>query len=411
MSSVSNFLVLVLAAHVEGGSMFGSIGLALTFAILVMATARALVGESILVRPIEATARPGPVEVGSVQCSLGVSVLGALVVLVGVPLAGGARWPAVVLAASFPGLILLDLFRNIGFGLRKPMIPLALDLGWLVLFLGTCGVAAATGRLTPAVVWAGWCVPPSLVLMAVVPRYWRRVFGGALTDWWARYRDLVRPFLGAYLVTTGATYGAQIGLSLVVDPDSAAMMRGLTGVFGVIAVLYVAAGNAFIPRLARMDPSGPAARRTTVVLTLGLVLCSMLVTVVLVALPTSMGELLFGSEWARMDDLLIPFGLYVTLGSVSGSALLVLRAFGCGREVMWCRVVLAPVQVVIPLAAAVSFGMKGFVYGLVAMYLLAIPQPFWYLAQVRRARRSADPSTPLSPGLDRDPLPGESLFG
>ena len=59
ISSASNVLVSILAARVLGVSDFGWFGLVLITYVATQGAARALVGEPLLVRPVEAESRPG----------------------------------------------------------------------------------------------------------------------------------------------------------------------------------------------------------------------------------------------------------------------------------------------------------------------------------------------------------------
>src|SRR4051794_3835891 len=59
ISSASNVLVSILAARALGVSDFGWFGLVLITYVATQGAARALVGEPLLVRPVEAESRPG----------------------------------------------------------------------------------------------------------------------------------------------------------------------------------------------------------------------------------------------------------------------------------------------------------------------------------------------------------------
>ena len=154
VSSLSNLFISVLVAKSVGIEEFGVYALVIATYGLVLNSARALIGETLLIRRQALLERGRAVD----QQCLGIALIiggSASIVLVPLLLVDGLV-PFGVLGTVFPLLIVQDIQRYVFFAEGRPRLALASDLLWLgvlalcgsvVLLLGGGGVSLWVGLL------------------------------------------------------------------------------------------------------------------------------------------------------------------------------------------------------------------------------------------------------------------------
>src|SRR4051812_22695986 len=102
-------------------------------------------------------------------------------------------------------------------------------------------------------------------------------------------------------------------------------------------------------------------------------------------MPPQVGTMFFGSVWADIHAAVVPYGLGIAFGMVSGVGFIVLRGLGLGHRVLVARLGTLPMILACPLIGAFLAGVAGYVSGLVVMSLLTAPVPWMFLRRKRNA--------------------------
>lgn len=396
VSSASNFLVTILAAHALGVRTFGVFALVFLTYVTAQGLARSLTGEPLLVHATEARDRTGEV-LGTglwtgLVAALGCGAVACLLWALG----AGSAAAFAVLAVCLPLMFVQDLGRYLAFALHRPARALVLDATWLLLVVASSVVLLVTDRsglATFVACWAGsGAVAGALVL--VQHRTARPRVG---TAWLRQTWTFSWRYALSYASMQSAALGVSIALLAVADARALAAVRGawlLLGPFVQLQAAAVAAGVAEVSRLPAGSPAiGPHVRRTTL-LTTGVAALNALV---LLVLPDVLGRLVLGPTWAVVEPLVLPAGVVmVMLGLVSGvrSALLGLRAVRTTLRVDIATTVVTFAATVAGAVVDAAYGAFAFLAG--AQALVAAT---WWTVYLRRGRLATEAPAPAEPDL------------
>lgn len=316
VSGASNLLIALLSAHLLGTAAFGYFGLILVIYAGAQGVTRSLVGDPLLVHPDDARNRVGaPVSSALV---LGVGMGALILALAGVlhladlPLAP----EMLILGLAFPGLILHDLGRYLGFAVQRPSLSLVLDLTWLV--LSTAAFVAVIALDDISLTWftLAWVGPGALASLLVFAQHRIRL-GGARA--WLRERwSFSWRYLMSYLATQGAVLGFSVTVAAVAGAFALGAVRGALLLIRPYMTFQTAAVAAGVSEIANdADPAAASRhlRRTTVLaMSIGLVNVA-----VLLLIPDSVGQLVLADTWFATEPLLVAASLHILcLGLVAG---------------------------------------------------------------------------------------------
>lgn len=408
VAGASNVLIAVLAARVLGVESFGFFGIVFLVYMLAQGVARALIGEPVLVHPVEAEERPGDA-IGT-ACLLGIG-LGVLVLLSGLiaQLWDGRLGSALmVLALLLPLLLLQDLGRYLGFATHRPAAALLLDSAWLVLlFAGVTLLFVFDARSLAwfIVAWGGSGAVAGLLLFWQYRGHRVRLSLAWLRETWT--------FSWRYLLSYTSTQGS--GLAATVALGGIAGARALGGVQGTLLLVrpfmtvQLAAVAAGIAEISHGRPTAAVVRRqarNTSAIATAIALVNL---AVMLALPDSLGRLVLGETWAAAEPLLLPAAVQIVLIALmtgTRAGLLGLRAI---RKAMVIDVAGAVALMALTVVGAYIDGAAG------ALWAVAIGQGLgslaWWLVFWRHTADEANLHADL-PDLPEDLLdqPGaESL--
>jgi O-antigen/teichoic acid export membrane protein len=328
LSSGSNLVVTVLAAHTLSVSTFGVFAIVFLTYVTAQGLVRALTGEPLLVHPTEAQARVGEVLGTGLLTGAVASTLCAGTAALLWWLHAGTAAAFAVLAICLPLLFVQDLGRYLAFTLHRPARALVLDAVWLVLVVASTALLLAGGRHGLTAFVACWAGSGAVAGAVVFVQYGvRRVRVGTAwlhSTWTFSWRYAI-----SYVSTQSAALGVSLALLAVAGAEALAAVRGALLLLGPYVQLQAAAMAAGVAEVSRL-PSWAAAlsrhvRRTTT-LTVGVAVAN---AAVLLVLPDAVGRLVLGDTWTVTEPLLVPAGLLmVMLGLVTGvrSALLGMRA-------------------------------------------------------------------------------------
>lgn len=328
ISSSSNLVIAVLAARGLDVASFGLFAIVLLVYVTAQGAFRALVGEPLLIHPVDAERRPGEAIGTGILLGAG---LGALVLATGIVAAAlGFRIGdgLIVLGACLPLLALQDLGRYLAFAIQRPSFALVLDVVWLVLVLAAVAVAFATDAQTITWFVSAWAGSGAVTGLLLFWRY-RDHHVSLKLDWLRETWMFSWRYLVSFTSLQLSVLATSVAIGVIAGPAALGAIRGawlLMGVFVQFQAAAIAAGVAEVSRLpVERSHLTPHVTRTTVLVTVAAAL-NMLV---LLVLPDRLGRIVLGATWHATHPLLVAAGVdMLLLGLISGvrSALIGIKA-------------------------------------------------------------------------------------
>lgn len=378
-ASLSNIVVGIFVARALPAEGFGSFGLAWVAYLLALGACRALVGEPLLsLYSHESSGRRVQRAPDLLGATLTLSLaLAAIVLVVGLVLDGAPAATLLALCPVLPVVLLQDTWRFM-FIIDKAGVALALDLAWLVtvcLVLTQAPNDASPGWFVVA--W-GLSAVPGLVLAALV--------GGPSLSlvrplrWLHEERATGSRFFGEFVSAQAA---GQITLAVV---GGAAGMAALAAVrssqilYGPLNTLHAGIYLAVVPDGARVRSDPPRLMRLASAATAIIVGAAAVWTLACLAMPSTLGEQLFGATWSDGQSLVLPMGLAMIAGSAATGGFAGVRSLGDARSSMRARLASLPGELVLPIGGAVLGGALGFAVGL--LLARVVSAAVWWTAFV-----------------------------
>jgi hypothetical protein len=359
VSSVTNFVAMLLTAKSGSTSEFGTVAVAFSFYLIVLAVERAVVAEPLLIRH-QLDGQQFQSRVAS-WAALTLSVPGAIVVAgIGLLAGSDALVPIVVLAACLPLLIWQDVQRFQQLAMRRPERVIVYDGAWLLLFI-IGYVSFGAGARGPHMVWALWCVSGAVVGLGLLCRHPlpTRIRQGV--TWLKGHRDLSFPLL-ADSATAAITGNVTMILLVTLSGKSATgTVRAATSLFGVLTVMYLGLYSALIG-FAQRSPE--ARRRVEVWSTAIIELAAVSITLIFIAIPDRVGRFLLGATWLPVHAVLPYYGFATAMSVASTGAQISLRSQERSPAILRARLVSSPAALVLPLVGAALDDARGFCIGL-----------------------------------------------
>ena len=385
VASLTNFALTILVARSVPAAEFGVFALLFGFYIFAVYVLRGVGADPLMTR---FTA------IDDVQWRAGCSSSAAAVLLVagafavitliaGFLLPGQVAGPVVALAVVLPGALLQDHLRFVFFTHGTPREAFTNDALWAVAQLAGVVGLTALDLHSVALLILVWGAAGNTAAVVGLARARLRPDFRAARVWLRSQRDLWRYYVienatlqGTNLVVLGIV-GAVAGLA------ASGGIRAAVTVFAPLSVLglgVVAGATAEFARSARERPRRMRRRATAVGVSLGAI--AAMWGIGAWALPTSVGEALFGASWGPA----VPLLLLVTADTVAAMFLLGpfagLRSLGNGRASLQVRVAFSIARLGVATTGAILDGAHGAVVGfaLVAPVQMVV---WWW--QLRRA--------------------------
>ena len=385
ISSVTNFLILWLAARHSGIERFGLFGVAFTVYIVSLWITRSLVGEPFTIRHTGSDAnelrRAGRQAVGAaifIAC------------LIAVPMAGPATlvegWSValVVMGLAMPALLAQDTYRYVLIASGKVRAAALNDAFWLAAQL-------------PAVAWILWNDAPIEWLLAAfgLGAAAAAVLGAlqagvrpnpaAGPEWLRSTANLGLPFLVELLGVYGAGQLALLGLAAVGEVGAVGRLRAALLLLSPVTVLCAGLFLVGAPEAMRIRHRNPLELSRFL-----LFLCSSALAVtawagVIWLVPDRFGRLLLGGNWLRGTEVLAAVALMTVATIFVMAGMLGLRAIDAVRATLPRRLLAAPAFALATLAGVKAAGPQGAAAGLAAASVLSAVLT-WF--EFRRALRN-----------------------
>lgn len=393
ISSATNLVPTVLLARALGGREFSAFAAISVTSALAIGFARALLSEPFLIRA--AAVRTGDRRlIRSVYWSaigVGLAIAGACVLASLVATSDVLR--AALLAYSFvvTGVIVQDVSRYLLFASFRPRDACLNDLAWLGFMLVGFSLWAVTGHTlsVPAGILI-WGVTGGLAAFAAVLQLGGN--GWVSPGWLMRTNGRLGAHLAAqFILFSGASQVALYLLGAVANLEAIGAVRATQLLLvGPVNIFFMGSYLTLLPEGVGTDFAMFRATMLRMSATLSAV--AAVTTLILLAVPSSVGEALLGDTWKSARPLIIPYGLYmVTVGVATGPSA-GLAALEQARTLLLVRLGPLPLTLLAPLAGAALWGSGGFVY---ALALTGVPSAIvWWIAfnKSLRIRKTIDQS-------------------
>ena len=240
---------------------------------------------------------------------------------------------------------------NEGFWLATMLaaIPLAVvaDARWAVVATWGIGATAAAAL--------------GIAQLRLVPLGLRAGLG-----WWRRESwPLGRWFAGAGMIMAVSGQAVILSLAALLGPAAVGGLRAAQTLFAPLTLLGTAAALPGLPALTRsLSVSLRAAKALAA--RMGGVIAALALGYLVVAgaVREPLLGALFGDEFRTYDWLIVPVGAQQLLLAVGLGFLLLLKANGQGRDLVWVRTISATATLAVTFALASSNGLEGAAWGL-----------------------------------------------
>ncbi|WP_229925006.1 hypothetical protein [Streptomyces sulfonofaciens] len=385
-SSLTNILVLVIAARVSTTTGFAAFSMVyLTFTVLLGLNV-AYVGQALVLErgdehALGAACRSAVAFTACAACAAG----GPL--LLGGLLAGGRQGGAfAALGLVLPLVLVQDGLRYAFSALRRPGRALAADT--LRLLCVVPALVLQPQHATPArlvAVWGLSAVPALLLGLGLLRPF---ATGAAVRlRGYLRRGHLGMRFAVEFCVGNASSQLAVLALGLLADPLAVGALRGATTLFGPLNVLFTSV-NAFGPPV--LGRLGGRRATTRAAAALGAVLAALGLgwAAVLYALPASAGRHILGATWPSAAALLPATGGQYAVMGLGTCALVTLRVL-TPRATLSVQVVFSLLTVVLMLTGYRVGGASGAAWGLAAGSALKATAAWLRVLRPRPAERAA----------------------
>lgn len=355
LSSLTNLLVSLFAAHLLRIEGFGIVSVAMTTYFVCVGIGRAVVGDPLLLSKPD-TRRE--VVDRAVSAAFALGLLFTLCSWLAWSVLGHSHLMGalLVLGAGLPFLLLQDVARYIAFWRGSPWLASANDLLWLVGALGSLALLPHE-HISPSAVLACWVVSGGVagVVFAIRLR-WRP---GPRAGWaWLRgNRSMILPMLGDYALIALLQQGIVFLITAMAGLRATAAFRGALVALGPVNVL-TAGVSVFLVQLARRTQDttpaefpGRMFRRSVLMAAAVMLLCLMVYLV-----PAPLGELLLDDVWAKARPLILPLAFVFATAAINFGATTGLRVIGEAARSFRVRAIAAPLMLVVVALACYQGG-------------------------------------------------------
>jgi O-antigen/teichoic acid export membrane protein len=387
ISSLTNACVVILVAGALSVENFGWFSLALTVGLLALSAVRPLSGTLLLLAAEPAgegaaRAQHRAAVGAAVGLGVGFGVVFALAALV-LPTTG--RTLFLVLAVGFPFLAAQDCMRFVAFGGARPWVAAASDAGWLLCIALIVPLVRGHGVASPSaylLIWEGGAVFGA-VLAACVFRWLPDLRNGLAWAW--RHGNTSRYLVGEIVASYGSVQLSILLVALVVGVGAAGEFRGAQTLLGPLTVIHMAVISFLLPELARRNDMTVESRvKIASLISVPLGIVNLAYGLIIVSLPSGVGEALLGLTWQGGREHILPLALWSAAAALCIGPLCSLQAMGRAQSAARISTALGTLILVF-----VSIGL--YVDGSVAAaYGMALAQALvlflWWPTMIRWAR-------------------------
>lgn len=388
VSSLSNFAFGILVARSLGSAGFGAFSLAYVTYAFVLSATRGLATDPLLVRFSSATPRAWrrAVSASSATAATAGVIAGVLCVLAGFVMPHDMGGAFIALGVGLPGLLLQDSWRFAFFAQGRPGKALVNDLVWGLLLVAALISLIATGRENMTTVVLAFGATASLAagfgfLQTRVPLRVSRV-----RAWVVDNKSLGSRYLVENVSIGGARQIRFFVLEAVAGLAAVGNVRAAEILMGPFLVILMGASQVAVPEAVQVLERAPR-RLGHFCLGLGGVLSTAAASwgvLILLLLPTGLGDLLLGPTWVPASHLLPPVIIGMVLGGFEIAAAAGVRGLGAVRRSLKAQLINGGLYVVGGGTGAILYGALGSCWGVAVAGVFGTVV---WLEQLRRGNR------------------------
>ena len=388
LSSGSNFLLSFVLVRSISPHSFGAFGIALVTFQAVLSLSRTQVSEPMVIRFSNSSDEDWRrASRSSTGFALVLGVLAAAgMIVVGLFTTGALRSSLITLAIILPALLVQDAWRFAFFAQGRPARAAANDFIWTAIQCGLLLAAVLSDAISITTAILAWGIAATVAAVAgafqagCAPRPGR-------ARAWLRGNKVLGGVLSADLVVRSTSMqGAMFAVGALAGLTSVGYLRAGLLLFGPLYALNQAAVPFAVSECVRLwETRAELMQRATFFLSLVLGASGLLLGMVLLLMPDTVGRGLLGESWHGTRNLLPAMtALAFTAGVAVGPAV-GLRAIRSVRRLLAVSLVLAPVTIILASGGALVDEANGATWGLVAANAVTASALLW---QFRSALRT-----------------------
>lgn len=402
LSAASNLLLSVIVARQLDAGGFGAFAIAFLLFGLTLSIARATIGQPLQISYSGAPPDQWRAATRSALAAavvLGV-VVGAALSVTGLALGGAGGHALLAVGICMPGLVVQDTARMAFFSSGRAKLAAINDALWTALEFGALATLVVRGVSDVGPYILAWGVSSAVaaVVACLMLRLAPRFRGWVV--WFLAQRKLTGYLLAEHILGEGLAQVAILLVGVVGTAADVGSLRAGQVLLGPLNVLVTAISVFGIPEIARRSTMAPRQRRKFCWALSGAVtvVCLGYATVVLL-LPDSVGQRLFGDTWAGAQTVLVPMcALYLAVAIGVGPGV-ILYGMGRARSTFGLNLLKAPLLLVTLSYGIWHSGAVGAAWGIAVTEALLLP--FLIVTALRAMRHD-----PVPIGDGDEPLGG-----
>lgn len=366
-SSLTNFGLTFIVLRSTSLDHFGAFTIAFIAYQMALNLGRALVTEPLVIRfsaSETAESRKAIAAAAGALVALG-TVAGVFLCAAATFFRSPTRPAMLIIGISLPFLLLQDGVRFAFFALGFPRRAFWNDVTWGFFTALLLGATLLTGNDSLPPLMVSWVTAGAIASGVGIHRLQTRPRFSTIGDWFRQHGDLGRRYVVEYVFAFGAGYASLFAVGGIAGLAALGAINGTRVLFGPINVLHSGMMAFAVPegvRLIKGSPErlGKAVRN----LALFLVTPALLLGILLVLMPTAVGEVLVqDSDWSKIQELIAPTALFVAAQGFAQSRRAGLRIVADARQSMWAQLYSSPLAFLGSVVGALVAGGPGAAWG------------------------------------------------
>jgi O-antigen/teichoic acid export membrane protein len=386
LSTVTNLAITLIAAQTLGVDDFGRFGVAYVIASLAAGAIRSSIGATVLIFQDEATADGGQHPFGAAM-AVGL-VLGTAAAAAGAAIGGDFVTSMLALGAILPGVLVQDTGRLLEFAALRPGRALGLDIVWAIVMGLAVVILAVADAFSPATLLLAWGGAGTASALVTLVQHDRCIPRPSFR-WIRRTWEFAWRYLLMFASTMGVFQMTTVLLGAISGVDAVGAVRATQVLFGPLQNLATGLLVTFVPETTA-ETRLRDYRSRVIVSSIALAGVAVVVTVIAVSVPRSLGTAVLGDAWIEARHLLLPAGLAAVMFGLTNGAVLGLRAARAAHESVVIGLKISAFQLVIPIAGAVIDDASGYQWALVATWVIGMV--LWWSGYAAVESRQSAPS-------------------
>lgn len=274
-----------------------------------------------------------------------------------------------IAAVGLPGAALFMLVRVVSLTRSHSGTALLLEFIWTIVTV-LAALGCLSGIISPVAVFLLYILSASAMGVTVcIRRGWMRP---PPQNVGATSRQTSAAFGLEYLLGSGTAQMTTIALAATAGRDAVGALKGAGTLYGPVTLLLTSLRTVLLPYLSDSAAGVRALNiRLLVRLSMAILPLFLLLVLMVLLLPDSLGSALLADNWRYVKPLLAPLGAELIFAAAAAVPFAVHRALLEARRTLAIRTFLAPIRVGIVLFAASIGGAPGAAVGMATVALVA----------------------------------------